>query len=351
MWPLRSAVLGASCGFLLTLALVAPQPAHAIEVECIEASRYKHIYKMFGDDRSRFADFLKVPAARLPSGETCRAALVTGKMLAARHSERESDFTKLLAFVAKNNGWLAHLYLASSGGNIATGLELAQLTRLFWLKTHSPSAKSFEYQVDFVTPTPPADEWLRSAQMTVGSGSGRCASACTFLHVAGIDRVGTMHVHRSRMSRPTDKGAGVDTDRSIFDTVEGLQRAEERILALYREMDAGEDAVRIRKETPTQTLAAATTPRFPRYMADFLRTKCGRDAVEPRGPRADRLRTEQCIATAHEKERLALFARHCRQGCDHAAIRALVKARLEASSPPAARTPQSPTASPRRRIF
>ena len=49
-------------GLLFALALVRSEAAKAIEVQCIEASKYKYLYQMFDNDRAKFAEFLRVSA-------------------------------------------------------------------------------------------------------------------------------------------------------------------------------------------------------------------------------------------------------------------------------------------------
>jgi hypothetical protein len=125
--------------------------------------------------------------------------------------------------------------------------------------------------------------------------------------------------------------------------MEGLDRSEDKILALYRKMDAGEEAIRLFQETTTYTVAPVIVARFPRYVADLLRSKCGADAVQPYDPQAvERIQTERCIAAAHEKERLAQFGKYCRSGCDRSAITAAVKAKVDQLAPPPAAASQAP---------
>lgn len=326
------------CGLLFALALVWPQAAKAIEVQCIEASKYKYLYQMFDNDRAKFAEFLRVSASALPDGEVCRAGIITGKIemsKEAREDGRDSDYKTLLSFIERNRGWLSQLYLASGGGNIGMGLGLAEVTRMFWLKTRSVEGKSFSYRPDFIPTAPASQQWFKLAELTVTSGNGRCASACTFMHMAGIDRQGPAYVHRGRPGKPGDK--------SMTEIMEGLDRSEDKILALYRKMDAGEEAIRLFQETTTYTVAPVVVARFPRYVADLLRSKCGVAAVQAYDPQAaERIEIERCVASAHEKERLAQFGKYCRSSCDRSAITTAVKAKLDQLAPPPATASQAP---------
>src|SRR5262245_41191829 len=122
------------------------EQAAAIDVQCIEASRYKHLWRIFGNDPKKFADYFQIDAKKLPDPELCRAGLVIGSIANGQEVE------KLLGFIIQNRGWLATLYLASSGGSVAEGVRLAYLARGFWLKTEAVHTRQVDYQPDFILP-------------------------------------------------------------------------------------------------------------------------------------------------------------------------------------------------------
>src|SRR3954467_14301561 len=139
---------------VLTSWVVRPQTARALDVQCIEASKYKHLYLIFGNDRRKLAQYLRLSETDLPDAEACRALLVTGVMeprARSRELGQPTDSDKLLRAIAENRGWLATIFLASAGGNIGTGLILAEITRMFWLKSEAPDHPSFTYWPDFIT--------------------------------------------------------------------------------------------------------------------------------------------------------------------------------------------------------
>lgn len=338
---------------LLTLSSINLDAAHAIEMHCVEASKYKYLYKIFGDDRRRMAEFLQVDADRLPDGEVCRAALVTGSIdppATSKKAGRPVDGDLFQEAIGQNHGWLATVYLASSGGNVRHGLQLGQMTRMFWLKTRSLSEDRFLYRPDFLPvdpaapftsePTIPAEltagwqDYLRAIEpfqfVSVAAADPtqkrpRCASACTFMHVAGVDRIGTAFVHRGRPGRG-DKS-------TMAESVESLHRAEQAVLAHFRNMDTGPDFMRETQDTPTATVAPALTDRFPRYIWDALHARCRKDfgssapQAGQRPPQTLSPRGEHCIAAAHEKERLAQFEKYCPGG---ACNRSLILERVNA---------------------
>jgi hypothetical protein len=389
--------------------LAGSAPAGAIEIRCVEASKYKYLYRLFDNDKRRAAAFLSVKPSSLPDGEICRAVIVTEGIVPASIARKEGttpDTVKLLRAIERNRGWLATVYLASGGGSVDMGIALARLIRTFWLKTFALEEPVFAYYPDFgvvpatvpaepkrrtgnpdakaksdrsspasAPPPPPApleelaagwSAYLESAPYQVRvkfkRGRGRCASACTYLHVAGIDRRGVMHVHRPRFSadRVDDKTSthSLDMKKSMTDTLKGLQRAEARGARVYQEMDAGDEAIALRASTPTAKLSPIAVPRFPRYVADYLRDRCGGDAEalerqeagirallakrpdDAKNPqerlrdvRARRGQVEKCIAGAHEAERLKQFVKYCSSDtCDRRAIAADIRGGTKSKS-------------------
>jgi hypothetical protein len=361
-------------------------PARAVQITCIEASKYKYLYRLFDNDRRRFAAYFQVEERNLPGGEVCRAAVIVGSIIRSQDAEKKgerAEVEKLLAMIEQSNGWLATLYLASGGGNISAGLRLAELTRMFWLKTVSPNTKTFTYRPDFIPNTidgsAPAPglasggaeplkfnldayrQFVKPVeQIALTVGRGRCASACTYTHVAGIDRRGVVHVHRGRPGRNKTGDEG-----SMSDTVQRLQNSEAMIIALYRKMDTSEDFVETFRATPDATVKAVTALRSPRYIGDSLRRKCKAEPGEleeregklaetlAKAPadapnlaamrtqlatlQAQRAQVEQCAAAAHERERLAQFAKYCAGGrCDRSKALREVSDRVKALQPPKA---------------
>jgi hypothetical protein len=70
MHPVSRAIF---VGFVLTLlACAMPRPAAAIVVECIEASKYKYLWHIFGNNPGKLAQYLETDSAKLPGPEFCR---------------------------------------------------------------------------------------------------------------------------------------------------------------------------------------------------------------------------------------------------------------------------------------
>jgi hypothetical protein len=351
--------------------------ATAIEVQCIEASKYKYLYQIFGGDSKKFAAYLQLDAGKLPNPEHCRAALISGRI----EAPQAKDADKLLAVITQNQGWLAALHLASGGGKIGTGYQLGFLARNFWLKTYTVSTlgSTLVYEPDFFVPpltigstpapapepspeTGPAEGWqgYLAAQKKLApvSVSNRgCASACGLIQVAGVDRFGLVHVHRSRYS---GNDSFIDLSKSMSATNEGLMQSEEVQVSYYRQMDPGPDFIRLYQSTPPETVTPAEVTRYPRYVADYLNAKCNADVGQlqrlerqlrittndlgsplfglwiktdqlreaAKKVREQRSQAEQCVAAAHEKERLATFAKLCGNGCDRQKVLATVDGKI-----------------------
>lgn len=347
--------LGRCWVVLLSLAgaAVGAVPSHAIEVTCIEASRYKHIYRIFGNDRNRFAAYFGVDARRLPGPEICRAVVVTGAVEPARRENADdNDFTRLLQAIRQSDGWLATLYLVSPGGNILMGLRLGELTRMFWLNTTAVEDRGVEYVPDFfVSPEPgssanriPQDleqgwrDYIAATRslsgvLPAGSRGRRCASACTFIAAAGIYRHGKAYFHRGHRGEPS----GAAKESSMTDVLEGLQKAESRVTAFYRKMDSGDAAVQTFQSTASETVVAAAMPLMPRYVDDYLKKKCASQDRPPRSstpggsvPSAEQPRRSsgksrsfpesdadlQCIAASNTRERLTQYVKLCPRDCN-----------------------------------
>jgi hypothetical protein len=294
------------------------------------------------------------------------------------------DADKLLAFIAQNQGWLAALHLASGGGRIGTGYQLGFLARSFWLKTYTvnTAGSMLVYTPDFFVPpltsTAPApaselapvpspasalaEGWQAylAAQKTLAPVTvlhRACTSACGLIHTAGVERFGLVRVHRSRYS---GQGTFIDLSKSMSATNEGLMQSEELQASFYRQMDPGPDFIRLYQSTPPETVTPVEVSRYPRYTADYLNARCGADvgqlqrlerafhlAINELGSplfglwiKTDRLReatrqireqrgkAEQCVAAAHEKERLSAFASRCGHGCNRQRLLAAVDGKI-----------------------
>lgn len=378
------------------LAAALPGRAQAVEVKCIEASKYKYVWQLFENDPRRFAAYLHTDPARLPNPEFCRAALVTGGMA-------KDEAGKLVDFVIANQGWLATLYLESGGGSIAEGVMLSLVTRMFWLKTRASFEKPIVYAPDFMLapldarltetavaapdrqPGEPEVNWSRFVQSTralpqatQGSGITRCVSSCSMVFSAGIDRRGVVYLHRPRNTSAFAQPG--DAKVSLSQVLESLQGAERFQVALFDKMDSGENFIRTYRTTATNITVPATTSRLPSYVSDLLLQGCGSDAAQLEDLEMQtrsaigyigwsaqgfvdtaRLRgalrriherqsaVESCVAALHEKERLRRYDIVCARVCTREsvmnALRREYAAMVARATPPRPAPPAAPPVS------
>jgi len=368
---LKQILRGIIGGLALVFAnVLAMDRAAAIEIRCIEASRYKYLLRMFDNDRGKFAEFLGVRTDRLPDPQACRAVIITGTIgpvtgdIAISDALRDVD--KLIGVVARNNGWLANLYLASPGGNQATGMLLGELVRILWLKTNAIDSNVLEYLPDFGTFSGIADKktsgrvthrpsepiniaaagWLayvratrRLSRIRLPSNKRKCASACMIVHVGGIDRQGIVYVHRPRAIRRI---------RAKAKSLDVLQAAVSRALDLYiaylEHLDSGMEVIQRTQSTPATRVRRAISPRFPQKVSDLINLQCEADVSnlerqetytqaalvrairEKKSMEVERLRSELahsraqrsqveiCIDQANERRRLSNYAKYCSRG-------------------------------------
>jgi uncharacterized protein len=361
------------------------EPTRAVDIHCIDASKYKYLWKLFENNQQGFAEFLKVSPSQLPAPEMCRAILIKGTIgpLTATSTSDDlfRDFDQLLSVIATNNGWIAEIYLASPGGNLVTGMALGELARTFWLKTVAVDNGFLEYVSDFVALTTALPgsgeavtrtsglEWQAYSTATRGlshirleSGQALCASSCASLFVGGVDRRGITYVHRARLVGTPARTLQIPTFWSLS---EG-QKPEGFILAIdlayLQHMDAGIDLIRATQSTPANKLSPAGAPRFPSLISDILISQCdvnadelkkqetyiraaltkatakggnretgGRLQIELTSVGRQRANLEGCIATIHERKRLAQFAKYCSgRNCDQGVVREEINRQLSA---------------------
>jgi hypothetical protein len=166
-----------------------------------------------------------------------------------------------------------------------------------------------------------------------------------------------VRVHRARY---IGTGTFIDQSKSMAATNEGLMQSEATQVSFYTQMDAGPDFIRTYQSTPPETTTPVVVSRNPRYVADYLNARCSADvgqlqrlerqlqvtAASLRAPqfglwiRGDKLRAamsqvherrgkaEQCVAAAHERERLSTFAKMCGGGCNQKNLLAHVNAKM-----------------------
>jgi hypothetical protein len=331
-----------------------PAPAEALTFTCIESSKYKYLLKLFEDDPKQLAAALGTDPAAAPPPEACRAALAT-------EGTAKGDPQRLVEIIAQNKGWLATIYLNSGGGDVGAATRSAVIVRDFWLGTKvMPGGGSFVYQPDFVdqaagaTPDPGHAAFAAAVQAvpTPVPASAFCASACTFILAAGVDREGVARVHRC--------GVNGDTLQAVSDSV---AHCVATIRSLYQHMGVGDAFLETAADTAKQTTAPITMPRFPAVVEDALTERCKSDgaqlndvaallkfALRQRARAAGLVETgalaasldkvearsqetEHCITGWNDRDRLAAFSKLCSHGCSDRSLDPVLSKQIKELTP------------------
>jgi hypothetical protein len=306
--------LAAASSLAALLGVTAPAQA-AVEVTCVEASRYKYLYQIFDNDPGRFAAHFGVNQSQLPSPDACSAVVIAGTFEAPERGT-ENDVDRLIAAIQQGRGWLSTVYLASPGGKGSTAVRLAALTRMFWLNTVTVDNGAFDYVPDFLggegpgsaAVVPPAlkrglANYMAATQsiskLEMDSSSLRCSSTCAYIHAAGIYRAGMAYFQRGHRSD------AADTER--------VPRPEGRPLAFYRAMDVGDDAIQAFQQAISGKTISSDMRMAPQDVGDALKRECGGTRRTFPTTAADL----KCVAGSNARKRLAQYAKLCQDGCSH----------------------------------
>ncbi|MBV8837789.1 MAG: hypothetical protein JO000_14710, partial [Alphaproteobacteria bacterium] len=158
----------------------------------------------------------------------------------------------------------------------------------------------------------------------VPENSPRCASACTYMLSAGIYRLGQAYFHR---------GSLWDSGLTMTGVLDNLRDAENRVIAFYRKMDAGDLAIQTFQSTSSETVTPVTIATMPRYVGDYIKRECLKKfRQKPRAFPVDATDV-RCIAAMNTGERLAQFRKLCPNGCDDNAVRTEVTRRVKTLLP------------------
>src|SRR6202035_2543961 len=86
-----------------------------------------------------------------------------------------------------------------------------------------------------------------------------------FIHAGGVDRSGSVNVHHPSAAEQ-------------MEDFEARQVAGDGVRRFYQHLDTGADLIQGWENTPSPPVRPAIALRFPRYLNDFLLTRCGSDA-------------------------------------------------------------------------
>lgn len=106
------------------------------------------------------------------------------------------DYQKVELFFRSNHPDLNDFYLKSSGGDVIDALKIGRLFRKYFISTNAPFRLS-DGDTYFIVP---------SRGECRGPNCGFCASACALIWFGGVERGGTVGLHRPRTDDRTFAG-------------------------------------------------------------------------------------------------------------------------------------------------
>ena len=341
----------ACAGLAIGLLALAGRPggALALEFQCVEASKYRSLMRIFQDDPANFSSYFSLPRDQRPPMDACRALIATGTLA-------KGDTRKLLEHVSQNKGWLAVIYLSHAGLAAEEEVKLATAIRELGLKTRFVGVQPARYAPDFASAQrlpppsstnawpavpPPAANPLNRAlndyyqvtqvNLPVAAEQNWCRDGCVSLFLAGVHR----HAIWKTGSDPQGGMAPTADPQSL------------RLRAVWqRHLDTGQT---VASGDPVPPLLNMTSTRpTPAFSVQLLRTRCGADIdatiglqdqikttveglskrnfdrfvrIDTMMPRFENLqkvtaRLERCVAGTYERERLAKFKQRCAAACD-----------------------------------
>ncbi len=346
---------------IAALVVSGSERASALEFRCIEASRYKHLLQVFGDDTQAFANHFGIDKADTLDPGACRALVVSGVVQAG-------DAETLIDHIAQNKGWLAIIFLAAQGAAPEEEVKLAHVIRRFGLKTRAVTATKFRYEPDFATRIVTASrasaegelaqaaamasldaglrDFLRRDDLDVVVPDDRagCVESCIGLWLGGMSREAPRQPAAanvpagSRVSGPATRvRAALLAELDGGAVPQSSDPALHRVVALGALDPAAPAATRAVREACAAEIAAveAVSARVAAMTDDLARRDfraIRSDSLSQQfvSLRRAGIRLQQCTAGALERERLVRYRRLCPQGCE--------RERISAAAAEAART-------------
>jgi hypothetical protein len=338
-----------AAALLAAFAFASAKPAQALDFQCIEPSRYKHLLPVFNDDPNVFFSYFGLPRGRLPDLETCRALHVSGTLA-------EGDADALLDRIVQGKGWLAALHLSFEGTNLEEEARIAVIIRSFALKTRAIRSEFSIYGPDFVirwepplamTGTSAAAPQLREdispltrgirtyqlrrdLRLKLDPSRSTCNDGCRTAWFAGVNRLYNQPAANPKPAPDPDPAVNrrrvaltyqVDFNRTPAPSDPMLGKPLEWTFISSPAM-----ARTLRDKChPEMVVAEALEARWGEAFDNAAKANFRPRDVEALGGVFESLsrggaRLQQCLAATMETERLAAFQRHCGTECDKKAM-------------------------------
>jgi len=157
------------------------------------------------------------PSGRMPvANVTCAEGYLTGDI-------SKGDYEKVVTLLRANEPFLSKFVLNSPGGDVDEALKIGRLFREHLIQTWAAIASNDDAGPTFFSPT--SGNPLCSGQHCT------CASACALIFLGGVDRTGTVGLHRPQIIDPTFRGLSPTDASTVYRQMLG------RIAAYLDEME------------------------------------------------------------------------------------------------------------------
>lgn len=341
--------------FLICAALWAGlgAPARALDIRCVEPSRYRELLQVFNDDAAAFYQYFGLERGRPLAADACRAAVVTGQI-------GPGDADRLLAEIARNKGWLGTLFIAFSGSDPQEEARLAHIVRSYWLRVWAARSPTIRYQPDFITlaasPNDGQSEqdaargdggpleaglkaYLRRGDLALALNAAApdCIDSCAGVWAGGVNRRTWFHL--SLLNRPAPPppppfraallawldgeavGRGVEGRRALVSPARVAVMPPEALGHVEEQCGIEIAAVNSVSRRIGGAVNDAAGKGFGVGAWQMGAVASQFDSLRNAGARL-----QQCVSGALERKRVAAFARQCPDGCDLPKLRAAVEA-------------------------
>jgi hypothetical protein len=242
---------------LLLLTILEFGSAQAAEVRCAANGRYRLNDSL--EQKEQFAR--RWPSGVRPTGRTCATGVILGPI-------ENGDYEKVRAFYRLNHPFLEMFDLASPGGNVVEAIKIGRLFRKYLISVEAPVR--IPGGGDYFAGRP-GDE----KECEIDDCLHRnCASACALIWFGGVDRYGSVGLHRPRTTDPyfraLDPNDGAATYRKVLDSIQ----------AYMDEMEVPKPVIELMTATGSANIRWVTTHQDddlarPPSLAEWEDATCG----------------------------------------------------------------------------
>ena len=182
-------------------------PAYAAKISCA---------RPFGSITQQQAK-MQWPSGRMPvANVTCSGGYLAGEI-------SKGDYEKVATLLRANEPFLGTFSLNSPGGDVDEALRIGRLFRKYLISTWAPLTSNDD--------AGPLLFPLNSGNPLCSGQHCTCASACALIFLGGVDRLGTVGLHRPQIIDPAFRGLSPTDASTVYRQMLG------RIAAYLDEME------------------------------------------------------------------------------------------------------------------